>query len=128
MARPTKDLSDEDYVKLIAMIGIQCTRDEVCSVLGISDKTLTAALKRRGEPGGFSALYKKHLGEGRASLRRMQWKAAQSGNAAMLIWLGKQHLDQHDKQDIDHKSTDGSMSPKDVSPKVAESLAAKLLE
>jgi len=34
---------------------------------------------------------------GRATLRRMQWQAAENGNPTMLIWLGKQMLDQKDK-------------------------------
>src|SRR2546428_744152 len=33
----------------------------------------------------------------KAQLRSMQWKAAQKGSAAMLIWLGKQYLGQSDK-------------------------------
>jgi hypothetical protein len=31
------------------------------------------------------------------SLRRWQIQSAQKGNIAMLIWLGKQYLDQSDK-------------------------------
>ena len=30
----------------------------------------------------------------------MQWKAAESGNVSMLIWLGKQMLGQSEKQEI----------------------------
>jgi len=39
------------------------------------------------------------LGRGgrKLSLKRAQWKAAMSGNTAMLIWLGKQDLGQSDK-------------------------------
>lgn len=37
---------------------------------------------------------------GKASLRRMQFKTAESGNATMQIWLGKQYLGQKDKQDV----------------------------
>ena len=35
--------------------------------------------------------------EQRIMLRRWQWKAAEGGNVAMLIWLGKQYLGQSDK-------------------------------
>jgi hypothetical protein len=34
--------------------------------------------------------------EGKASLRRMQWRAAER-STAMLIWLGKQYLGQTGK-------------------------------
>jgi hypothetical protein len=32
----------------------------------------------------------------------MQWQAAKAGNITMMIWLGKQNLNQTDKQAIDH--------------------------
>jgi len=96
--RPAFELSDEDYQKLVAMIRIQCTRDEICGVFGVTDKTLSAAIKRRGEADGFSALFKKHQDEGKASLRRSQWKAAtEKLNPTMLVWLGKQMLGQRDQ-------------------------------
>ena len=34
----------------------------------------------------------------RVQLRQWQWKAAEKGQVAMLIWLGKQYLDQNEKQ------------------------------
>lgn len=110
--RPRFELSDRDFEQLVNMIRIQCTRDECCDVFGVTDKTLNAAIERRGVRGGFSALYKRHCHEGKASLRRMQWKAAEKGNPTMLIWLGKQMLGQRDKIDSDYTSSDGSMSPR----------------
>jgi hypothetical protein len=100
--RPPFELSDADFEKLINMIRIQCTQNEICGIFGVTDKTLNEALRRRDQP-GFSELYKKHQDEGRASLRRAQWKAAQDGNPTMLVWLGKQMLGQRDKQEIEHK-------------------------
>ena len=109
--RPRKELSDSDFKKLVAMIRIQCTRDEICDVLGMAESTLDRRIKERKE-GCFEALYKKHQGEGRASLRRAQWKnATENDNATMQIWLGKQMLDQRDKHEIDNTSSDGSMRP-----------------
>jgi hypothetical protein len=100
--RPAFELSDTDFDKLINMIRIQCTQEEICGIFGVTDKTLNVALNKRSEP-GFSELYKKHQDEGKASLRRAQWKAAQDGNPTMLVWLGKQNLGQRDKQEIEHK-------------------------
>jgi hypothetical protein len=91
-------MSDEEYEKLIAMIRIQCTRDEICGIFGMSDTTLNRRLAERGDE-NFEALYKRHCDEGKASLRRQQWAAAQKGNPTMLIWLGKQMLGQTDKVD-----------------------------
>jgi hypothetical protein len=108
--RPPFELSDEDFTRLVNMIRIQCTQEEICGVFCVTDKTLNVALKKRGES-GFSELYKKHQDEGRSSLRRAQWKAANDGNPTMLVWLGKQVLGQRDKQELDHRSSDGTMTP-----------------
>lgn len=109
---PSKPMTDKEFRQLVELIKIQCTRDEICEVLGMSDTTLTRRIAERKIEGvtNFEALYKKHQGEGKASLRREQWKAAQSGNPTMLVWLGKQVLGQKDRQEVDNKSTDGSMS------------------
>jgi len=96
---PTKPMSDKEFEQLIGMIRIQCTRDEISSVLGMSDDTLNRRLDERGEE-NFAALFKKHSGEGKSSLRRNQWKSAQDGNVTMQIWLGKQMLGQRDKSEV----------------------------
>jgi hypothetical protein len=109
---PSKPMTDKEFRQLVELIKIQCTRDEICEVLGMSDTTLTRRIAERKIEGvtNFEALYKKHQGEGKASLRRGQWKAAQSGNPTMLVWLGKQVLGQKDRQEVDNTSSDGSMS------------------
>lgn len=119
--RPRKDLTDKEFNQLIAMIRIQCTQLEICDVLDMDHKTLDNIIKERGEE-GFSHLYKKHQGEGKASLRRAQWALAvpaapvgedgsagtpPPGNPTMQIWLGKQVLDQKDTQYMRHSGEDG---------------------
>lgn len=93
---PSKPLSDSEFQQIIGMIEIACTRDEICSVLDMSDDTLNRRLKDRGEV-NFAALHKKHSGVCNSSLRRLQWEGAKKGNVTMLIWLGKQWLGQTDK-------------------------------
>ena len=46
--------------------------------------------------GGFSEFYKKHSAKGRKNLRSAQLRHAYRGNAALLIFLGKQYLGQTD--------------------------------
>ena len=48
----------------------------------------------------FCGFIKKGMEQGKASLRRMQYGAANKGNVTMQIWLGKQYLGQNDKQEI----------------------------
>ena len=99
-----------DYESLEKLCQIQCTGEECAHILGIDYETLNTALHREGH-GGFVEFLKKHGAGGKASLRRMQWKGAEAGNATMLIWLGKQYLGQSDKADFAHTSPDGSMTP-----------------
>jgi hypothetical protein len=57
----------------------------------------------------------------RASLRRKQYETAMSGNATMLIWLGKQYLGQSAKRQVEtsrselgdaiRQARDGSVGP-----------------
>jgi hypothetical protein len=96
---PSKPMTSKELGQLVAMIRIHCTRDEICDVLGMSDTTLNRRIAEQGIPGveNFEALYQKHAATGKASLRRMQWKAAEEGNVTALIWLGKQVLGQSDQ-------------------------------
>lgn len=103
MARPRKELSDADFELMAKLVSIQCTQDEICGIIGMNTDTLNTRLKERGE-GGFSDFYKKHSDKGKASLRRLQWRAAEEGNPTMLVWLGKQMLKQRDKPEDDSKT------------------------
>jgi len=90
--RPKKKI-DYELVKKLAYI--QCTQEEISSILAISTRTL----QRDTE---FCRIYKNGMDNGKMSLRRLQWKAAEKGNNTMLIWLGKQYLNQTDKQELAH--------------------------
>lgn len=88
MARPKK-IVDVELIKNLA--SIMCTVEEIASMVGVSVDTL----ERR-----FADVIKQGKSNGKASLRRLQWKIAQSGNASMAIFLGKQYLNQADKLDF----------------------------
>ena len=89
MARP-KFKIDYDMVRKLAHI--QCTQQEIASFLGCSTDTL-----QRDEE--FCDIYKKEMDNGKMSLRRIQFKLAET-NTAMAIWLGKQYLGQRDNLDV----------------------------
>lgn len=93
--RPLKYIDQTEFEKLCAL---QCTRDEICGFLEVSDKTLDNWCKRtykddEGAPLGFSAVFKLKRGMGKISLRRNQFQLAKK-SAAMAIFLGKQYLGQ----------------------------------
>ena len=97
MARPKKKISQKQFESLCA---IQCTKEEICDVLDVTEKTLNNWCKETyGE--GFSLVFSKKRALGKASLRRNQWKLAEKGNSTMQIWLGKQILKQSESPLLD---------------------------
>ena len=93
--RPPKEINAEQFE---ALCKLQCTEEEICSVLGCDEATLIKWCKEQyGET--FSKIYKEKKLGGKASLRRMQWKLAEK-NSTMSIWLGKQYLGQSDKVEL----------------------------
>lgn len=86
-----RPLAKVDPAVVQALARIHCTYPEIAAVVGCSEDTL----HRR-----FAGIIEKGKEEGRASLRRMQFKAAEGGSATMMIWLGKQHLGQADESRI----------------------------
>ena len=97
MARPKKKISQKQFESLCA---IQCTKEEICNVLDVTEKTLNNWCKETyGE--GFSLVFNKKRALGKASLRRNQWKLAEKGNSTMQIWLGKQILKQSESPLLD---------------------------
>lgn len=97
------ELTDEDWARIIGMIRIQCTAVEICNVMGFSEDTLSRRIAENEALGAdnFAELYKKNSDAGKASLRRLQWKSAESGSQTMQIWLGKQMLGQKDRHDLE---------------------------
>ena len=93
MTRPKKAI-DARQVEKLAAIG--CTNVEIADVFAVSEGTI----RNR---------FYENLAKGRTQLkqklRRKQMAVAMKGNVAMLIFLGKQYLEQSDKQEIG--GTDG---------------------
>jgi DNA-binding CsgD family transcriptional regulator len=84
--RGKKDISIEKQVEKLANYGL--TNKEIAEALGYDDSTL----KRK---------FENFLTKGRANLKKRlkkkQIDVAMQGNVSMLIWLGKQYLDQSEK-------------------------------
>jgi hypothetical protein len=85
MARPKKKV-DPKMVQDLASIG--CKVIEIAKLLDVSEDTLN----RR-----FAVEIAKGKENLKMSLRRWQLESAKKGNVTMLIWLGKQYLEQKDK-------------------------------
>lgn len=105
MGRPKKEIDKEIFEELCE---IQCTEDEIASVFRCSIDTLSRFCKATYKE-SFAEVYKKLSEGGKTSLRRKQWKLAET-SATMAIWLGKQYLGQ--------KEDPGVNAPQQVLPPV----------
>jgi len=93
VGRPKKPI---DYEAVEKLASIMCTQEEIASYLNIGIRTLQIDKE-------FQRVFKKGIEKGKMSLRRQQYRQAENGNITMLIWLGKQYLDQTDKSPLDDK-------------------------
>jgi len=89
MARPKKYDIDTKQLEQLASFG--CTNREIASFFGCSEHLIKKS---------YSSFLTKGKDAGKIRLRKLQWTAAEKGNTPMLIWLGKQILDQTDKQEL----------------------------
>lgn len=87
--RPPKKVSAA-LVKRLASVG--CTADEVAIVCECSRSLIYEK---------YGTAFELGKADLKRKLRHKQVQMALSGNPAMLIWLGKNLLDQKDKQDIE---------------------------
>ena len=89
--RPVIQIDQKSFEELCKM---QCTELEIAGFFGCSDETLNKWCKKTYKKTFEQCFAVLRLG-GRASLRRTQWKLAET-NPAMAIFLGKNYLDQSD--------------------------------
>ena len=98
--RPSKEF-DLAEVEKLGMLG--ATAAEMAAWFNISLRTIE---RRMGmKDGEFRRSYDRGFGRLKISLRRQQIESAKGGNVAMLIWLGKQLLEQADKREVKEEAT-----------------------
>jgi hypothetical protein len=91
MGRPKLDIDGVEVGKLARM---GASNVDIADFFGCDEGTI----RRR-----FSEILTKGRAERKIALRVWQWKAAEAGNVAMLIWLGKQELGQADRVEAKHE-------------------------
>jgi hypothetical protein len=94
MGRPKKKIDAKIVEALAARF---CTQREIAAIVGCDEKTI----RNR-----FSAVVTKGRETGKMKLRKLQWNAAEAGKVPMLVFLGKQYLDQRDKHEVYTEETD----------------------
>ena len=90
--KPGRHRIDIDLDLVGKLAAIQCTIKEIAAILDIPPTTLQ-------DREDFRLVYDKGIENGKASLRRIQFRLAQK-SAGMAIWLGKQYLDQTEKNEL----------------------------
>ncbi len=85
VGRPRKEIDER---ALREMARIHCTMEEMASASGVS----VATLERN-----YAEAIKGERAQGKQSLRRWMFDAAEKGNTTMMIWLSKNELGYRDK-------------------------------
>jgi len=89
MARPKKYNIDTEQVEKLA--GLGCTNTEIASFFGCDESLIRKS---------YSEFLIKGREKGKIRLRQWQLRAAERGNVSMLIWLGKQILNQSESPSL----------------------------
>lgn len=92
---------------------LNCTHEEIAAYFNVSVKTVQ---RRYKEEPDFTQAVDRGKAHGKLSLRRQQIKLVEEGNPTMAIWLGKQLLNQTDKQEIDQYNHGDKISIEIVNP------------
>ncbi len=93
--RPEKEF---DWKVLDSILQFGANLIDCSELLDVSEDTVQRKIK--SEYGcTFTEYRAKKMGRMRVKLLQKQYEMAQNGNVALLIWLGKQHLGQSDKQE-----------------------------
>lgn len=93
-----------DFAEMEKLCAYQASREEIAAWFNISTDTLETRVK--DEYGViFSEFFARFKGVGKLSLRRKQFQEAMKGNTTLLVHLGKNHLDQFDRQKVESDNT-----------------------
>src|SRR5215475_10806005 len=82
-----------DLAELEKLCSLQCTDEEIAAWFGLTTRTI----ERRRKKKAFAEVMERGRAKGRISVRRMQMKLLEQGNATMGVWLGKNILGQVDE-------------------------------
>src|SRR5664279_5139775 len=86
-----------DLTELSKLAGLHCTMEEAAHWFGVTTKTISRKLKQKK----YREAWEHGWAKGNISLRRMQFQKAEAGDKTMLVWLGKQWLEQSDRRGVE---------------------------
>lgn len=95
-----KEITIEELENLLIC---QCNLAETLDYFSCTEKELNDFCKQNYQNKTFGQLFKEKTSLGKANLRKLQFKHAES-SVQMAIWLGKQYLGQEEKQKVQNDS------------------------
>ena len=109
MAREIEvDINNPEIRKQVELFGSLCAaHTEMAHWFGVTVRTIENYMSEKlddEKPDNidtFFRVYKKAQADAKTSLRRVQMNKALEGDNTLLVWLGKQLLDQKDKREDD---------------------------
>jgi hypothetical protein len=94
MPKPKVEIDLDEFYKLCRL---QCTQEEIAAWFGVSESTIARRVANVGRMfKDYRDAWTRGRAEGRISVRRAQFQAMLAGDKTMLVWLGKQLLEQKD--------------------------------
>lgn len=102
MARPKKNIDWKEVDKYLVS---GATGTEVAAMLGIHAHTLYKRCEDDHKI-SFSDYLQQKREKGNSMLKHKQFELAMEGDRGMLVWLGKNRLDQSDKKEVKHDAAD----------------------
>ena len=112
---PTKQ--SRELVSLHATVGTR--QDVIADLLGIDPKTLRKHYRQELSQSAAKA---------NATIGGTLFNKAKGGDTAAMIFWMKTRAQWRETKEIDHRSSDGTMSPATVDPATVEALARKLVD
>lgn len=92
-----------DWVKVDQLLEAGCDGTQVAAYFGMHEDTFYERVLEQHKV-GFTAYKAQKRARGNSLLLGKQFQVAMSGDKTMLVWLGKQRLDQSDQAHFDHTS------------------------
>lgn len=85
-----------DWKMVAQLMTLHCTQEEIADYISVPLSVLQSYEV-------FNTLWNKYNTVAKVNLRKYQWEAAKNGNTGILIWLGKQYLNQSETPDTGNK-------------------------
>ena len=107
MARPFKNLNEEQIIQVEGLASVLSIK-QIADYFGVAKSTFYQMIDRQPE---IIERYKRGKSKAIGSVAKGLLQKAQAGDTASAIFYLKTQAGWKEKQEVDHTSSDGSMTP-----------------